>query len=66
MGQFSQAGRPLAIKTGLEGDPFLLAGLQGREGVSELFQFDLDLRAEAREGFSQIGRPVTIKTDACS
>jgi type VI secretion system secreted protein VgrG len=41
-----QADRPLTIDTPLGKDMVLLRGLSGREGVSQLFGFELDLIAE--------------------
>ena len=41
-----QADRPLTIDTPLGKDMVLLRGLSGREGVSQLFSFELDLIAE--------------------
>ena len=46
MPQNVQADRPLTIDTPLGKDKVLLIGLSGREGVSRLFGFQLDLMAE--------------------
>lgn len=46
---YTQADRPLSITTPLGPDKLLLVGVEGREGVSELFRFSLDLLAENAE-----------------
>lgn len=43
MPDYTQAERPLAITTPLEEDALLLTALRGREAISELFHFELDL-----------------------
>ncbi len=46
MPEYQQADRPLTIDTPLGKDMVLLRGLSGREGISQLFGFELDLIAE--------------------
>jgi len=41
-----QADRPLTVSTPLGPDDLLLVGFQGREAISQLFDFELDLLAE--------------------
>jgi type VI secretion system secreted protein VgrG len=45
MPAYTQADRPLSVKTPLGDDVLLLVGVNGREAVSELFRFDFDLLA---------------------
>src|SRR4051794_23727362 len=46
MPTYVQADRPLAITTPLGPDELLLTGVDGREGISELFHFRLQVLAE--------------------
>src|SRR4051794_21343099 len=46
MAVYLQADRPMTITTPLGADDLLLAGFQGNEAISELFEFQLDLIAE--------------------
>ena len=48
MPTYTQANRPLSITTPLGKDILLLTGLQGSESISQLFNFQLDLLAEAQ------------------
>ena len=43
---YTQKNRPLAVSTPLSPDALLLTGFAGREGISQLFAFQLDLLAE--------------------
>src|SRR5262249_49723890 len=66
MGQatYTQTHRPMELTTLLGPDVLLLAGLTGREGISQLFQFQLDLLAQnGREiAFDKLlGQPVAIR-----
>lgn len=64
MPDYTQTERPLAIHTPLGEDILLVAVLRGREAISELFQFDLDLLGQpgADIRFERIlGENVTIK-----
>jgi len=45
MAEFTQANRALRVATPLGADVFLLSGLTGREELSRLFEFQLDLLA---------------------
>jgi type VI secretion system secreted protein VgrG len=56
MPTYLQADRPLSLTTPLGPDVLLLVGLQGREAISELFHFHLDLLAEndAKVPFDQL------------
>jgi type VI secretion system secreted protein VgrG len=61
---YTQAHRPIAIKTPLGKDLLLLTGLQGCEGISQLFSFELSLLAESKEEirFDQIiGQKVSVE-----
>jgi type VI secretion system secreted protein VgrG len=46
MPNYTQADRPLSIKTQLDDDVLLLIGLTGHEEISQLFNFQLELLAE--------------------
>ncbi|HKX31150.1 MAG TPA: type VI secretion system tip protein VgrG [Blastocatellia bacterium] len=46
MGEYKQANRFIQVFTTLGEDVLLLEGFQGREGVSQLFQFDLRMHSE--------------------
>ena len=64
MEKYSQANRPLSIETPLGQDALLLTQLQGQEGLSQLFEFKVDLLAPTTEPvvFDQIlGASVTIQ-----
>lgn len=64
MPDYTQTERPLAILTPMGEDILLVAALRGREAVSELFQFELDLLGQpgADIRFEHIlGKNVTIK-----
>jgi uncharacterized protein involved in type VI secretion and phage assembly len=43
---YAQATRAMEVITTLGPNTLLLAGLSGQEGISRLFQFQLDLHAE--------------------
>src|SRR5262245_52348635 len=61
MATYTQSGRPLSIATNLEADALLLAGCSGREGVSQLFRYELDLLAEDPVDFADVlGKPATV------
>src|SRR5262249_50785856 len=60
---YSQAHRPLQITTPLGRDALFLVGFEGREGISQLFRFELELIAENRRDIpfdKLLGQPVTI------
>jgi type VI secretion system secreted protein VgrG len=46
MPTYTQAERPLSVTTPLGPDVLLLVGVNGREALSELFRFELELLAE--------------------
>jgi type VI secretion system secreted protein VgrG len=46
LGSYTQTNRLLEVKTPLGPDVLLLTGFTGREGISRLFELDLELRAE--------------------
>src|SRR5438046_709209 len=46
MGMYLQANRPFAVTTVLDPDALLLVGFTGREALSQLFVFHLELMAE--------------------
>jgi type VI secretion system secreted protein VgrG len=63
MPTYLQADRPMTITTTLGKDDLLLVGFQGREAISELFHFDLDLIAENATPIAfekLLGQKVTI------
>ena len=43
---YTQDGRPLAVQTPLGKDKLLLRGINGQEGMSQLFSFQLEVLAE--------------------
>ena len=65
MSTYTQANRPLKITTPLGPDVLLITHLRGREAISRLFQFQIDLIAD-RQRLSDIhfdsvlGHPVTV------
>src|SRR5271169_4434012 len=64
MPTYRQADRPLVITTPLGADALLATGFHGREAISELFQFQVDLLAEAETQirFERIlGQNVTVE-----
>jgi type VI secretion system secreted protein VgrG len=64
MPTYTQANRPLAITTPLGEDILLLTGFRGHEAISQLFDFQLDLLAEAESEvrFDRIlGENVTVE-----
>ena len=62
MAEFSQSGRSLRIETPLGNDQLLLTGFAGREAISELFEFKLDLLSldDAIDPRSIVGKNVTV------
>ena len=60
---FTQENRLLKLDTPLGDDALLLQGLTGREGISQLFKFDLDLLSDQNDiDFTDIiGQQVTIR-----
>ena len=64
MAEYRQENRPIAVTTPLGPDALLLVGFSGQEGISQLFQFQLDLLAEKATDvpFDQLlGQQVTIE-----
>ena len=64
MPKYTQAERPMAITTPLGKDFLLLTGIRGHEAVSQLFNFHLDLLAEAETQISFdriLGQNVTVE-----
>src|ERR1044072_1803028 len=64
MPTYTQANRPLAVATPLGDDILLLVGFSGREAISSLFDFQLDLLAEngTDVAFEKLlGERVTVK-----
>jgi type VI secretion system secreted protein VgrG len=64
MPKYSQGDRALAITTPLGTDVLLVTGLQGHEAISQLFNFKLDLLAEAGREIpfdAVLGRNVTVE-----
>jgi type VI secretion system secreted protein VgrG len=63
MPTYVQADRPMTVTTPLGQDDLLLVGFQGREAISELFHFELDLIAENETPIAfekLLGQKVTI------
>jgi len=61
---YTQANRPLCIKTPLGQDVLLLTGFRGHETISQLFDFQVDFLAEATNEihFDRIiGQNVTVE-----
>jgi type VI secretion system secreted protein VgrG len=60
---FTQANRLISVQTPLGQDVLLLQSFTGREGISQLFKFDLDLLSDnnAVDFKSIIGQSVTIR-----
>ena len=66
MSTYTQSERPLAITTPLGKDVLLLTKFKGRETISQLFEFELDMLATADAGvkFDKIlGQAVTFRID---
>jgi type VI secretion system secreted protein VgrG len=64
MADYKQAERPLQLTTPLGPDKLFLRGFTGREGISELFRFDLDLIADSKTEISfdaVLGKHFTIR-----
>ena len=64
MPTYTQTDRPLIVTTPLGQDTLLLTDFNGREGISQLFTFHLDLLAErgTEVHFDKIlGEPVTVE-----
>jgi type VI secretion system secreted protein VgrG len=64
MPRYTQAKRPLAIKTPLGEDVLLLTGFLGHEAISQLFSFELDLLAEVESEIrfdAIVGQNVTLE-----
>lgn len=64
MPTYTQDNRPLAVTTPLGKDVLLLVGVNGVEGISQLFNFSLDLLAEDADkvDFEKLlGQPISIK-----
>jgi type VI secretion system secreted protein VgrG len=62
-GTSTQTSHPLQILTPLGPDALFLVGLSGREGLSQLFRFDLDLLADNHKEIAfdkLLGQPVSI------
>ncbi len=63
MPEYKQADRPLTITTPLGPDDLLANGFTGREGISQLFHFSLDLLAENKTDIAfdkLLGQKITI------
>jgi type VI secretion system secreted protein VgrG len=65
---YTQAGRPMAVRTPLPADTLLLVGFSGNEGLSQLFSFRLDLIAENHHvkdiAFDDLlGQPITVRLE---
>src|SRR5262245_26457928 len=63
----TQTERPMRLKTPLGPDALLVTGLSGREGMSQLYSFQLDMLAPADKAvdFAKLlGEPVTVELEA--
>ena len=63
MAEYKKADRPLTVTTPLGPDDLLLKGFTGREAISQLFRFQLDLFAENKTDVSfdkVLGQKVTV------
>jgi type VI secretion system secreted protein VgrG len=61
--EYVQADRPLTVTTPLAPDDLLLVGFRGREALSQLFDFELDLLAENATDIpfeKLLGKKVTV------
>lgn len=64
MADNQQADRPLTVTTPLGADVLLLRGIAGREGISQLFRFGLDMIADSKTDIAfdaLLGKTVTAK-----
>src|SRR5262249_54577857 len=64
---YVQAQRPLRVTTALGPDALLLTGFRGREALSELFEYELDLIAPTEQtvDFSRLlGQPAVVELEA--
>src|SRR5438105_5668781 len=64
MANYTQETRPMAVTTPLGKDVLLLVGFTGREAISQLFDFRLDLVAENKTDISfdqLLGQKVAIR-----
>jgi type VI secretion system secreted protein VgrG len=64
MANYTQADRPLSVKTQLADDALLLIGLTGHEAISQLFSFQLDLLAEESDKVKfekLLGQPIIVR-----
>ena len=63
MATYTQASRPLTVSTPLGPDDLLVTGLTGREAISQLFRFQLELLAENGTDVpfeSLLGQSITV------
>jgi type VI secretion system secreted protein VgrG len=66
MSTYTQAGRPLAVRTSLGPDALLLTSVEGHEEVSGLFRFRLELLADRRTpiAFEEVlGKQATVEIE---
>lgn len=62
--EYAQANRPWRVHTALPIDTLLLHGFSGREAISELYRFQLELAAPLGKdvSFDQVvGKPITVE-----
>ena len=63
---YTQDGRPLAVHTPLGKDKLFLIGINGQEGISQLFSFQLDVLAENKTDVpfeKLLGQNVTVELE---
>jgi type VI secretion system secreted protein VgrG len=66
MPTYVQADRPLTVTTPLGKDALLAVGLSAREGLSQLFHFHLDAKAEQKSAVAfdkLLGQPVGVRLE---
>jgi type VI secretion system secreted protein VgrG len=64
MPTYVQADRPLSVSTPLGADKLIAVGFSGREGLSQLFHFRIDAKAELKTAIDfdkLLGQPVSVK-----
>src|SRR5262245_19842102 len=64
MPTYTQSTRPIAVTTPLATDTLLLTGFSGQEGISRLFEFQLELQAENGEDVAfdkLLGQSISVR-----
>lgn len=66
MAQYTQAGRPLQVSTPLGKDVLFAVGFYGSEGISQLFQYTVDVKAvrTTQVPFDKLmGQPISVSLE---